>query len=178
MTDGAYSSYPSKAFSLLNGIWSYRNFGLSGQTTIEMLADGEAQINPLYDAALGKNVVVFWEVTNDLKPGATRADAQARMVSYCQARQAAGFKVVVGTILPRTQVGLPETFEDDRIAINTYIRANYASFADVVADVASDARIGDFGDSDDTTYFSDGVHMTTAGYNIVGGIVATAINSL
>lgn len=178
MTAGAYSSYPATTVSALVGTWTAHNFGVSGQTTIEMIADAAAQIDSLYDPDMLKNVVVFWEVTNDLKLGATRADAQARMVQYCQARKAAGWSVVVLTILPRTQVGLPETFEDDRIAINSYILANYASFADAVADVASDSRIGDYGDSNDTTYFYDGVHMTTAGYNIVAGIAATTINAL
>jgi len=179
MTAEASSSYPSTAFDLLSGTWFYRNFGVSGQTTIEMIADGVDQIDSLYSAAFSNNVVVYWEVTNDLKLGATRADAQARMVTYCQARQAAGFKVVVGTILPREQVGTPETFEADRIAINTYIRENYTDFADVVADVAGDSRIGDAGDCNDTTYYNaDKVHMVDAGYAIVAGIVATAIGTL
>lgn len=178
MTDGSLSIYPQTATNLLTGSWFHYNFGVSGQTTIEMIEDGVAQIDSIYDATASANVVVFWEVTNDLKLGATREDAQARMVTYCQARQLAGFKVVVGTILPRTQVGLPETFEADRIAINAYIRESYATFADAVADVAGDSRIGDAGDSNDTTYYTDGVHMTTAGYNIVAGIVAAAIESL
>jgi len=177
MTDATYSSYPATTVAALTDTWTSQNFGVSGQTTIEMIADAAAQIDVLYDTNMLKNVVVFWEVANDLYFGATRADAQARMVQYCQARQAAGWKVVVLTLLPRSKFDTL-TYEDDRTAINSYIRANYATFADAVADVAGDSRIGDNGDCDDTTYYTDGCHMTTAGYNIVAEIVAATINAL
>ena len=179
MTAAASSTYPAATITALGTlVHSTYNYGVSGQTTAQMVTDGVAQIDSRYITGVSKNVVVAWEITNDLKLGADRATAYANMVAYCQARKNAGFSVVLLTILPRTQVGLPETFEADRIAINDLIKANYASYASAVADVAADSRIGDYGDSDDTTYYSDGVHMTEAGYAIVAGIVATTIQAL
>lgn len=175
MTD---SSYPATTLASLTGTWYTRNFGVSGQTTPKMTSDAVTQIDPYYDSRVSNNVVVAWEGTNDLKLGATATTAYNNLVAYCQARQAAGFKVVILTILPRSDSGTPADFNTSRATVNTNIKNNYASFADVVADVAANTDIGEDGDSDNTTYYSDKVHLTTAGYNIVAGIVATAIQTL
>lgn len=176
MTDGAYSTYPATTLAALSTGWAGLNFGVSGQTTIGMLADAAAQIDTHYLSTRPKNIVVCWEGSNDLKLGATRADAQARLVQYCQERQAAGWSVVILTILPRRQSGLPATFEDDRTAINAYILANYASFADAVADVAA---VAEMADPTNTTYYADGVHPTALAYNtLIAPVVAAAVEAL
>lgn len=176
MTDDATSSYPSGTIAALAGLWDTYNFGVSGQTTIEMLADAETQIDPLYNATLGKNIVVCWEGTNDIKLGATKEDAYARLVQYCQARQAAGYQVVICTIVDRQQVGQPADFATSRAYVNTQIGSNWQTFADALADLWADTRLQD---ATDTTYFNvDKVHLTAAGYAIVAEIVVTAIESL
>lgn len=179
MTDEDSSTYPSTAFAAFGGVaWLYCNFGISGQITPTMTANAPTHIDPLYDASLTQNIVIVWEGTNDLKQGATAAAAYANLVAYCQARQAAGWTVIILTILPRSGVGTPPTFNADRATINTNIRNNYATFAAAVADVAANTDIGEDGDSDNPLYYSDGTHMTTAGYNIVAGIVAATVNGL
>lgn len=48
--------------------------------------------------------------------------------------------------------------------------------ADALADLGNNANLQD---ATNTTYFNaDKVHLTTAGYNIVAGIVAAAIASI
>ena len=90
--------------------------------------------------------------------------------------KAAGWKIVIGTCLPRTtgKAG----FEADRIAINTWLRANYTTFADGLADVGGDATIGAPGANLNTTYYSDGVHLTAAGYQIAAPIFQTPITTI
>lgn len=178
MTDGSTSSYPATTVAALTGTWYSRNFGVSGQTTTQMISDGVSQIDPFYDSRVTNNVLVAWETTNELKLGVSATDAYNNLVAYCRARKNAGFKVVVPTILPRSESGTPEDFNTKRATVNTNIRNNYASFATAIADVAANTDIGEDGDSENATYYADKVHMTTAGYNIVAGIVATAINSL
>ena len=104
MTASAFTTWPADVSASIGDVLN-RNFGVSGQTTIEMIADAVAQIDICYHAGYHKNICVCWEGTNDLKLGAARADAQARLVTYCQARQAAGWQVVIVTILPRSDAG-------------------------------------------------------------------------
>lgn len=178
MTDGSTSSYPATTVAALTGTWYSRNFGVSGQTTTQMISDGVSQIDPFYDSRVTNNVLVAWEATNELKLGVSATDAYNNLVAYCRARKNAGFKVVVPTILPRSESGTPEDFNTKRATVNTNIRNNYASFATAIADVAANTDIGEDGDSENATYYTDKVHMTTAGYNIVAGIVKAAIDTL
>lgn len=190
LTSGAGSSggqnYPNILAALLGDDWLVTNKGVSGQTTPDMAGDADTDVDPLYDAGTYEhNVLVAWEGTNDLYFGASAADAYAALVAYCQARQAAGWTVVVATLLPRGDFpgtstlpgGDPEAeHETRRQAVNALIRANWATFADALADVAADARIGDDGDEDGATYYAgDGVHLSNAGYAAVAPLFEAAV---
>jgi lysophospholipase L1-like esterase len=81
--------------------------------------------------------------------------------------------VVVCTMLPRTGT------DAERAAYNTAIRANWATYADALADPAADARIGDNGDNADLTYYdADAVHLNDAGYAIAAAIIEPQILAL
>jgi hypothetical protein len=58
---------------------------------------------------------------------------------------------------------------------NADMRLNYKDYADGLADVAADKRLGD---ASDKTYYTDGVHMTDAGYAAVAEIVEAAVKRL
>jgi hypothetical protein len=118
-------------------------------------------------------IAVVWEGTNDVTLGASAATAYANLVSLAQALKTAGYtKIVMGTVLPRT--GLNNT---TRGTLNTSIRGNSTDW-DVIADVAGDATIGPNGTDTNTTYYSDGTHMTNAGNAIACGYFQTAIDGL
>lgn len=171
--------YPSQAVTGLKSLWNKYNYGVGGQTTTQMLSDVSTQVDTLYDIGNLENIVIPWEITNELYGGTSETDAYNNYVTYCQARRAAGFKVVAVTVLPRSNVGTPVGFEAARQAANTDIRNNWTTFADALADVAADTSIGDAGDELDTTYYNaDKVHMNDAGYGVVAGYVATAINEI
>lgn len=177
LTDGHYSTYPALLMAQLGSGWTLRNFGVSGQTTPQMSKDAKTQIDSLRRA--GKtDVLVAWEITNDLIHGAERDQAYERFRSYCQARREAGWKVVALTVLPRARDGLKPKFEDARTFINADMRRNWRSFADALADVAAGPQIGDFGDQLNLTYYSDGTHLTGQGYAIVANIVAAQVRVL
>lgn len=180
-----YSKWSDQAALALGG-YKYNdptNVAVVGKTIEDMLADGAANVDTLFVS--GKNnVVSIWAGTNDLAP-ATRAVAlvEADYQAYCEDRQAAGFKVIAWTILPRntgSHGGNQTTFNSDRAAFNTWLRANWSNFADALCDVAADTTIGTSNTAytDATYYNGDQIHLTAAGMTIVAGIAATAIDSI
>jgi lysophospholipase L1-like esterase len=143
---------------------------------LEAEQDAATQVDPNFSANRPANILIAWAGTNDLVLGANVATTQTRITTYCTNRRAVGWKVIIGTILPRDFGG---TFEADRQTVNTWIRANWATFADGMADFAADARIGDAGDNFDLTYYlNDFIHMNGNGYNVIAGIVRTAMQPL
>lgn len=154
------------------------NFAVGGQTVATMTADAVAQIDSLYSSSALANVVILWGGTNDIFFGASAATTYARIVAYHTARRAAGFKTVAVTLLPRSDAGTPVGYEAARISVNTSIRTNWATFADALADIAVDTRIGDSGDETDTAYYADLVHMTGRGYAIVADLIKRALSTL
>lgn len=177
-SDAAHA-YPSLLAANLGATWWTPNYGFTGQRTTAMTAQAPRQVDPKLGVSYAKHILVAWEVTNDLYFGASAATAYSNYVAYCQARQAAGWQVVAATVLPRSDTSTPGTFEADRQTVNTNVRANWATFASVLADVAADTRLGDAGDQLDTTYYSaDRVHLKDAGYAVVEPIVRAAVLSL
>lgn len=163
---------------ITGGLWRASNFGVSGQTIEQMASDAATQIDPLYRSGFSKNILVCWEGTNALQTLQNPTTVYNDIVSYCQARQAAGWKVVIVTVPPRTAAGVYANFETDRQTLNTNINTNYATFADARADVGGDATIGGATAPNNTTYYSDKTHLTSAGYAIAANIIKTAINAL
>ena len=88
------------------------------------------------------------------------------MKTACQTLVGYGFGVIVGTVTPRSITGTRATFEADRQTVNSRIRANAVAegWAVAVADVGSDALMGQAGQETNTNYFADLIHPTTAGY--------------
>ena len=97
--------------------------------------------------------------------------------AYCQARQAAGYKVVLGTILPQSGTPNASAFNTARAIINASIRSD-SSFWDALSDFANNATMGPDSAAANTTYYSDGEHPTDVGYSILAPIASAAIKSL
>lgn len=176
------SSYPYLlALSFTdNRMVSMVNVATSGNKLSDMATQATTQVDPTYDSRKVNNFCVIWGGTNSMYSGESGdfsgSGAYDRLVTYCQARQAEGFKVIVLTCLPRTNVGTPAGFETQRTAFNASVRANWRTFADAMADVAADSRLSD---STDTTYFNaDLVHLTATGNAVVASIVLDALEPL
>ena len=168
------NSYPYQLLQSLGSSYRVINAGVSGTQLNTMEGDASTRVDG-YKQATG-NVCVAWGGTNDLFFGTAVATVQTRYSTYCSSRQTAGWRVVAVTMLPRSDAGTPAGFETDRQTFNTWLRANYTTFADSLADIAADSRIGDDNDEQDTTYYNaDLVHMNATGYGVVAGIVNTAV---
>lgn len=96
------------------------------------------------------------------------------LAAYCAARRAAGWKVVICTILPRTNA----THNTRRAIVNADIATWVGVNCDAIADFAANADMGDDADASNLTYYSDGVHPTAAGQAVLEPILRAAINGL
>lgn len=188
--NGGSVNYPTQTLEALAAGHTQSNLGVGGQTTPQMTADGVAQVDPLY-AAVTSEALFVWEGTNDLYFGASAATALANLVSYCTARKAAGWKVVLLTVLPRTNAGTPAGFEASRLAVNADLRSAFprlsalyprvrragagTSWADVLVDVAG---ISALASPADTTYYVDLVHLTVAGDTLIAADAANGYRQL
>lgn len=154
------------------------NVSAFGDTVLNMVATGAAQIDTKFVTG-ARNVCVLWGGTNDLGLGAaTAAQVLTRTAQFVAARRAAGWRVVTVTMLPRTDGAKPVGFDANRATINTALIANAGGiYGDAIANPASDTRIGDDGDSEDTTYYSDKLHMTPTGYAIVAQYVRKGLTA-
>lgn len=101
--------------------------------------------------------------------------------AYCDARRAAGWTLIVITVLPNTHIG----FNALRATLNTEIRLWTTNgsivpgqHADAICDFAADPTMGPDGAELDTTYYADGLHPTATGQAILAGIYAATVNAL
>jgi lysophospholipase L1-like esterase len=178
----AWSTYPLQ-FALLytdNRMVSVVNVATAGNKLSDIASQAATEVDACYDVRKGDNITVVWCGTNSMYLGESGdfsgATAYGLLVTYCQDRQAAGEKVVVVNCLPRQNVGTPAGFEAQRVIFNASIAANWATFADALADVAADARLSD---PTDGTYFdADKVHLIAAGNAVIASIVKAAVDSL
>ena len=122
-----------------------------------------------------KNVLGAVMGINDLY-GTTGSAEGAALATFCQARQATGWKVLVGTQPKFASCTGNSTCETNRQAYNTWIKANWRSFADGLVDL--DAVISpNYTGSASAYYDSDG-HWSALGNQIVGGLFNAALSQL
>jgi lysophospholipase L1-like esterase len=101
----------------------------------------------------------------------------ANFAAYCDARRAAGWKVVVCTVLARSD-GAGTGFNAARNSINTTLRTWVGTHCDAIADFAADSTIGTDAAASNVTYFPDGLHPSDAGHVIMESIIRPVINGL
>lgn len=178
--DVLYSNTPhgyvlvTKGDSLTQG-----HYGGAGQ--VDYADSYPNQLFAMFDATeLTHSWVVFLGGTNDLHNSVAAATVITRIQTFCAGRKAAGFKVLVMSILPRSDAGNPGGFEAARATVNAALRADFnvattdarifkpaagITYADGFADIAANNVIGDAGDELNTTYYqADQCHMKPAGY--------------
>jgi hypothetical protein len=171
------------------------NKATSGQNTLQMISGGACSMvdggtrpaaTTFIDSEFDSSktcILVVWEGGNDLQTYGNVTDAYNRLVSYCNARRSAGFKVLICTLIKwEYYYGATTSFGDTwaqfdtkRLSLNSQITANWASFADGLCDIAANAA---FDDPADTTYYHDGIHLNGTGRGVAASVVSTAIQSM
>lgn len=163
-----------------NGITmlNYNGGGFSGRTaaTVATYASNRATRCKQANAT---NIVIVFAGSNDMGLTATPpATVLTSLQSITTTYRAAGYKVVMCTILPRNgafgggQTGTQ--FEIDRQSLNTSIRNAGSALWDALCDMGGNPLIGDVANL--TTYFpADQVHLNDAGYAILAALAQKAV---
>ncbi len=165
------------------------NIAVSGQNTRNMLADAASQVDGAFDESK-VNVVIAWEIRNDIVAGQTIQQALDSFQQYCSERREAGFYVVVLTLTPswRDDYGVGgeagyNQLEADRLAVNDSLRKYYKNYADLLIDIGDHPLLGQTGDNEPSgwqfsdgrmganTYYHDGTHFTDAGKDLIAAMV-------
>lgn len=174
---GNGQTWSAKTAAKIPGLKSWCNISQGGITTQGLAALSPEKIDRLLPLRTGASVLVFWEGTSDLVVNNASAEAAHEAIKqFCIARRKAGWKkIVVMTPLPREAGG---DFEARRSALNQLLREHSADYSDVLADIASNDLIGKDGDQKNKDYFTDAVHLTAKGNEVVAGIVAAKLAPL
>lgn len=166
-------NYPQQLRAALarGGRYDWFEPAISGQVTSHALADAAATIDPYLSPGL-MNVLFVCDLASNAfstypDGGQTVAAEQDRYRRYGADRRGAGWKVLVATLLPRSDGAVPpETeFESKRQEFNAWLRAEGPTFCDGVVDEAADPDIGRAGAELDARYFNpDRVHPSEGGH--------------
>jgi lysophospholipase L1-like esterase len=153
-----------------------------GFTSVATAGDALYQIDaayatstaPAYNAASRDTLIVIGG-DEDFIDGRTVAQAQASIQSICSKAKATGFKfVIVAPIMAVGAASWTGTMETKRQEYNTWLRANWNTFADAITDHAADERLSN---PNNRTYFqADKMHLTAAGYAVMAEHAKAASN--
>lgn len=156
------------------GTWNITDTGLGGETLASMIPNASQVADPLFSPLAERNVAAIWGGTNDNCTTAANCALQVGLLrAYCDARHKVGWKCLVLSMLSRTGEDASKNL------YNTEMRQQWPGFADGLVDMAADPNVGADGASANTTFFTDGVHLTTNGKNNdVTPIMARAVNRL
>jgi len=172
---GASDSYHTYPYLMdLHSLgWTVANLGVGSQRTITMTANAPINVDTAYYSPGNNNIVVAWEMINDLV-FVSKEEAYNNFVTYCQARKAVGWKVVVCTLINCQNAG--NNTDEGRAYCNTQLKANWESFADGIVLLDEDEA---FDDCTDLTYYNaDNIHLNDTGYAIVAALVKAVVLSV
>lgn len=94
---------------------------------------------------------------------------------YLDARRAAGYKVILCTITPRSD---PGTFEAARITANSTLRTWVGTHCDALCDFGADPIVGAEGADLDAALYPDGIHPSAAAQMYMRSVFAPVFNGL
>ena len=159
--------YPTALAGLLGStVTEVLNWGINGHTTTQWVAtDFYTYAGQVF--AGFRNVVVFWELTNDIwfDSSTSSAQAMAKLQTMCAMWRALGAKVIVPDIIARTDFSAGQrTIAGE---CNVALASTWQTFADGYVPLS--ARFTDY--TDETVYYPDHLHLNTNGYSVVAGLV-------
>lgn len=145
------------------------NTALHGKTMADMYNYRRAFFSTLYTAGI-PNVIFLQAGTNDLTSTdgvgtTTYNNYTTPLIAYLKGL---GFKVVVCTLLPRTDAAFTTAMQTERVIYNGLVTTNSAG-ADYVLDLASNPVMGASDAPNDTTLYVDKMHPTKLGATWLAG---------
>lgn len=171
---------------------TFQNFGVSGQTTEQMLSDQSTQIFPAFIAGK-RNILIVLEGLNDVIQGADPAAAAARLKQYCtQARTYADANSIdldivligptpvdyteFGTVTTSTPGG--ETADQLTASMATLyatLKSDYSTYAQGFVDLRA---LTAFSGAMLQAYSGEGIHPNSPGYILIVNALFAVIQSM
>lgn len=146
------------------------DYSYQGKTTRQLTTEFPSVVAPYFKSG---DILLHWELTNDLNSGQTPAQCLANEIAYCQQAKAMGLKVYILTCIPRNPTFISDA---NRVALNALILAD-TTFCDGVIDVTLMTEFSLATSYLNTTYYNaDGTHLTTTGYNLIGQRILDSVN--
>lgn len=177
---GGSVSYATRYFNANAARVVFRNTALGGRDLAGIITNAttvDGYLTTTY-AWCQKKILTVFAGANDMNstPSATFLTDYA---AYCDARRAAGWTVVIATVMPRApSAGGSGTTETWRATVNAALRTWVGSHCDAIMDFDADPFMGSYAEAALFTYFQDGVHPTDAGFIRMYDIAKYAISGL
>jgi len=169
------NDYPHQLMALLGDGYYLLNLGVFGSDTTT-LETGQGAAANAYFHADPTVIYPIWIGTNDIAAGTSAATIATNIATIHAARKTAHptVKTIAVTIVDRTAFDAAK--DAVRATLNTNLVDNYVALGfDAVCDLRG---IPQLEDSTNTTYFTDGTHLTNAGYALVAAALQPVIQSL
>lgn len=179
---GGVTAFPSFLATSL-GV-AVTNFGVSGQTTQQMIDDAATQIDTTINPAK-INILICAEIRNELVTQCAALNVNTavdRFWSYVDARRAAGWdRIIIWDVLPNTTTSCGAYNASQMNAFfdqaNTRLLAEWESHADKFVQMRSNVNLATANASN--AYWADGIHPTTLSHQtIFTPLLDSAIRSL
>lgn len=140
------------------------NAAMTGQTILSCIERA-----PYFVDRFAPCDLFIWEGTNDLRKRQDPDKTHDAIRLYCLARQRAGLRVTVATVLP--QLYDTPNFEAMRLTLNETIRAQWRGYAHALCDIGAVPIIGAVENCNDIKWYKDKIHLTIAGHGLVAECV-------
>src|ERR1700690_65255 len=139
--------------------------GYAGEQMYHNAYDEPYVTSPHFHPRGGWNTIQIWACTNDIGASALRTPAQCAqdMRSTAIRAMAAGWKVIVATMVSRTGTGTGGLTDDAlKNQLNPLLRGCVSGgWCTYLNDYAAIPNLGADGANANATYFTDGIHQTT-----------------
>lgn len=176
LASSSANTYPARIASL-NSTYEVRNLGVSGETTVQMLARATAEVKPFINGRQ-KVIVIVWGGTNDVYvDGVSSGTLWTRYSALCNAYRNLGAQVVAMPIIPRSEFN--SGMRAVAAAFNTQLGTDYATIATALCPLTSVSQFSNPLVTTGTYWNADGVHLTDTGYTTgVGDTVQTTLAAM
>ena len=145
------------------------NSAIGGSHVSDMVTRYSTAVTPYKRLTPFSNIFIVWAGINDLRIPMTGANIWAALLSYVNQAITDGWTPILLTTTRVTVAGWPEVSETERQALNTLIKTSCPTGCSFInLDLNQE-----FTDPSNVTYFSDGLHMTAAGYMIVANHIGS-----
>lgn len=153
--------------SMVNPVGSYVVYesAIGGSRLNQIAIRARNSVDKHYSWAAGYNVCVLLGATNSICDGVTPVDAFRSIRAFVRERKKVGFDTIVCHMLSRTG------FDAQKTALNALIDEEFP--ADRV--LAWPAEFEADGASLNTTYFTDGIHLTVAARTQMAALISAKI---